>query len=89
MRFRTPSRRDALARAAVGSVACAVDDACTTCGDVAVALTAVEAGDRDVRCRAEDGREQLVGVDLVGPLTVGDRVLVHAGVAISRLEVDR
>lgn len=70
--------------------ACPVDaqqqDGCITCGDVAVPLTVVDIdADGDARCAADDGREELVAVDLVGPVEPGDRLLVHAKVAIERL----
>ncbi len=60
-------------------------EGCITCGDVAVALTVVSADGRDAACRDEAGREETVAVELVGALVPGDRVLVHAGVAIERL----
>lgn len=60
-------------------------DGCLTCGDVAVPLTAVEPGDVDVRCVDADGREEIVALELVGPVRPGDRVLVHARTAIARL----
>jgi hydrogenase expression/formation protein HypC len=67
--------------------ACSLDDdGCITCGDVAVPLTVVEAGSADARCRDDLGREEVVAVDLVGAVTPGDRLLVHAGVALERLE---
>jgi hydrogenase expression/formation protein HypC len=61
------------------------DDGCITCGDVAVPLTVVEAGALDARCRDDEGREELVAVEFVGPVGAGDRLLVHAGVALERL----
>ncbi len=36
------------------------------------------------RCEA-DGAESDVMVDLVGPVAIGDEVLVHAGVALARV----
>ena len=67
--------------------ACSVDDdGCITCGDVAVALTVVELGEFDALCRDDEGRTELVATELVGPLTPGDQVLVHAKVALERLE---
>ncbi|MBW3620864.1 MAG: hypothetical protein KY461_11510, partial [Actinobacteria bacterium] len=45
-----------------------VEDACITCGDVAVVLTVVEVGAADARCRADDGAEELVATELVEPL---------------------
>ncbi|MEY9928772.1 hydrogenase maturation factor [Catenulispora sp. GP43] len=63
------------------------DGECLTCGDIAVPLTVVAlAGDgADARCRDAAGRTETVAVELVGPVAVGDRLLVHAGVAIETL----
>jgi hydrogenase expression/formation protein HypC len=66
--------------------ACSVVDGCLTCGDVAVPVTVVEEGDEDALCRDAHGTQGLVGVELVGPVAPGDRLLVHGGVAITRLE---
>ena len=65
--------------------ACTIDDdGCITCGDVAVALTVEEAGELDALCRDDAGRTEMVATELVGALTPGDRVLVHARVALER-----
>ena len=68
------------------AAACAGTEGCITCGDVAVPLTVVGVAGADARCRDEAGREELVAVELVGPVGPGDRLLVHAGVAIERLD---
>ncbi len=61
-------------------------DACITCGDVALPLTVVSVDGADARCRDDDtGAEEVVAIDLVGPVGPGDRVLVHARVALERL----
>ena len=65
--------------------ACSAEPGCITCGDVAVALTVVEVVGADANCRDEGGREELVATELVGDVQPGDRLLVHAGVAIERL----
>ena len=73
---------------------CRIDDGCITCGDVAVPLTVVADGredarcrdDKDARCRDDEGREEVVALELVGPVRRGDRLLVHARVAIARLD---
>lgn len=73
--------------AALGTpvAACSLDDdGCITCGDVAVPLTVVEAGD-DALCRDQTGREEVVATELVGPVEVGDLLLVHAKVALEKL----
>jgi hydrogenase expression/formation protein HypC len=72
-------------RAETGA-ACEVTDGCLTCGDIAVPLTVVEVHGTDARCRDEQGREEAVAVELVGEVTPGDRLLVHAKVAIRRWE---
>lgn len=66
--------------------ACGVDDdGCITCGDVAVVLTVVLVEGGDAVCRDDAGAQEVVAVDLVDPVAPGDRVLVHARVAIERL----
>lgn len=68
---------------------CRADDVCITCGDVAVALTVVELGADAARCIDDEGRVESVAVDLVAPVAPGDRLLVHAGVALVRVEGER
>ncbi|GAA1986904.1 HypC/HybG/HupF family hydrogenase formation chaperone [Catenulispora subtropica] len=68
-----------------GYGACSADGGCLTCGDVAVPLTVVELDGADARCRDEAGRGETVAIELVGPVRVGDRLLVHAGVALEVL----
>jgi hydrogenase maturation factor len=64
---------------------CSAEPGCITCGDVAVVLTVALVDGCDARCRDGQGREELVATELVGDVRPGDRVLVHAGVAIERL----
>jgi hydrogenase maturation factor len=64
---------------------CEVTDGCITCGDVAVALTVIDVHGSDALCRDEDGRTEDVATELVDAVVVGDRLLVHAGVALERL----
>ena len=61
------------------------DGSCITCGDVAVLLTVIEVSGVDARCRDDDGRQETVAVELVGPVAPGDRLLVHAQVALQRI----
>jgi hydrogenase assembly chaperone HypC/HupF len=75
----TPERADQLD-------ACELTDGCITCGDVAVPLTVVEAAGSDARCRDRHGRVETVATELVGPVRPGDWLLVHAGIAIQRLD---
>jgi hydrogenase maturation factor len=66
---------------------CSAEPGCITCGDVAVVLSVATVEGSDARCRDEQGREELVATELVGQVQPGDRVLVHAGVAIERVDV--
>ncbi len=68
---------------------CSITDGCITCGDVAVPLTVVACDDTDARCQDDQGREEVVAVELVGPIAPGDRLLVHAGVAIELLSGEK
>jgi D-sedoheptulose 7-phosphate isomerase len=64
-----------------------VDEACITCGDVAVRARVAEIqGPTAVIER--DGAFEQVAIDLVEELEVGDTVLCHAGVAIEKVESD-
>jgi len=74
---------------ALDGAACEVTDGCLTCGDVAVQLTVLEVSGVDARCRDDEGREETVATDLVGAVAVGDRLLVHARVALQRLAPQR
>ena len=65
---------------------CSAEPGCITCGDVAVALTVLDVDGSDARCRDEQGRQEQVAIELVGEVRPGDRLLVHAGVAIERLD---
>jgi len=75
---------DAADAADAGAV-CTAEPGCITCGDVAVVLTVETVAGPDARCRDEQGRQELVATELVGDVSPGDHLLVHAGVAIQRL----
>jgi hydrogenase expression/formation protein HypC len=65
---------------------CDAANGCITCGDVAVPVRVVRvgAGAHALCADAADAVED-VACDLVWPVVPGDRLLVHAGVAIGRL----
>lgn len=67
--------------------ACDVATGCITCGDVAVPLTVLrlDEGRGLALCVDEGGSSETVEIDLVAPVALGDRLLVHAGTAIARL----
>jgi len=68
-------------------ISCSAEPGCITCGDIAVVLTVTSSEGSDALCRDGSGRSELVATELVGDVVPGDRVLVHAGVAIERIEV--
>jgi D-sedoheptulose 7-phosphate isomerase len=61
-----------------------LDDACITCGDVAVEarVVAVRNGTATIE---KDGAREDVAVELVEAVEVGDTLLCHAGVALEKL----
>lgn len=63
------------------------EDRCTTCSDEGVEMRVLEAGQNGLClcCEDEGGACTEVMIDLVGAVDCGDKVLVHAGVAIARL----
>jgi hydrogenase maturation factor len=63
------------------------DDHCITCSDEGVAMRVIEAAaDGIALCASEEGGDASeVMTDLVGSVAPGDAVLVHAGVALTRL----
>jgi hydrogenase expression/formation protein HypC len=62
-------------------------DTCITCGDVALPMRVVRLGGEDglADCVSQDGQTAAVDVALVD-VTPGDAVLVHACVALRKLE---
>jgi hydrogenase maturation factor len=61
-------------------------DHCVTCADEGIPMTVVEpTGDGAALCADGVGAVAEVMTELVGPVAGGDSVLVHAGVALTRL----
>ena len=58
---------------------------CVTCGDVAVVARVVRVAGDTATVEVAAAREQ-VGVELVGPVAVGDFLLCHAGIALAQVE---
>jgi hydrogenase maturation factor len=60
---------------------------CITCGDVAIAMRVVRMGqDGLAECVTEEGATSTVEIGLLDAVAPGDSVLVHACVALERLE---
>lgn len=70
------------------SLSCEPEHGCITCGDEAVELTVVKLDEARVLalCENSEGARETVEIALVLPVTLGDRLLVHAGTAIARLQ---
>jgi hydrogenase maturation factor len=67
-------------------MSCDPDHGCITCGDVGVEMRVVSAGDDGLAVCVDDGGERRhVETTLVGEAAVGDRLLVHADVALIRV----
>jgi hydrogenase maturation factor len=63
-------------------------DHCVTCSDEGIAMQ-VERVDETrglALCAAADGSKSTVEIALVEPVAAGDRLLVHAGVALVELQ---
>jgi hydrogenase assembly chaperone HypC/HupF len=69
-------------------VSCADPHHCITCGDDGVPMRVVEVDTARLLalCAAADGKRTSVETALVEPVAPGDRLLVHAGTALTRLE---
>jgi hydrogenase maturation factor len=67
---------------------CSHEDGCITCGDTAVELMAerVDEERRLALCADPVGRKETVEIDLVHPVRPGDRLLVHAGTALAKVD---
>jgi hydrogenase expression/formation protein HypC len=67
-----------------GNYGC-VGEHCVTCSDEAIAMTVIRVDDARELALCEDARgtRSTVEIALVTPVADGDRVLVHAGVAIA------
>ncbi|HEY1479122.1 MAG TPA: HypC/HybG/HupF family hydrogenase formation chaperone [Gaiellales bacterium] len=67
-------------------MSCDAGTHCITCSDEGVPMRVVETTEHGVaRCATESGETSEVMCDLVGAVAPGDGVLVHAGVALTRL----
>ena len=56
---------------------------CITCSDEAVTGVVVRIDGATATVTVGEAHEQ-VGIELVGPVEIGDRLLCHAGIALAR-----
>jgi len=61
------------------------DGHCITCGDEGIVMRVIELRDGSAVCADQQRTRHRVAIDLVDSVSVGDELLVHAGVAIRRL----
>lgn len=61
------------------------DDACTTCGDVAVPVRVLAATDVLAVCEDRTGQRAEIALAFVGPVAAGDVLMAHAGVALTNV----
>jgi hydrogenase maturation factor len=61
------------------------DPHCITCSDEGIEMTVVAMTQCGAQCRDPEGIDQRVEVELVEPVSIGEVLLVHAGVAIANL----
>jgi hydrogenase maturation factor len=61
---------------------------CVTCADEGIPMRVLRVDERRglALCVADDGSRSSVEVELVGPIEAGESILVHAGVALVKLE---
>jgi hydrogenase maturation factor len=67
----------------------ASDEHCITCSDDGAPMRVVSAEGDQALCLDDGDRMHEVAIDLIGAVTAGDEVLVHAGVAIRHLRLGR
>jgi hydrogenase maturation factor len=72
------------------SLQCEPEHGCITCGDEAVELRVLKIDEARglALCESAEGGRETVETALVLPVSLGDRLLVHAGTAIARLQED-
>ncbi len=66
---------------------CTLDhDGCIVCSDAGIPLRIVSIDGDDALCEDTIGNRAEIAVELVRPVTVGEVLLTHGGVAISKVE---
>ena len=66
---------------------CTLDhDGCVVCSDAGIPLRVISIQGDDALCEDAAGNRTGIAVELVAPVTVGEVLLTHGGVAIGRVE---
>jgi len=66
---------------------CTLDhDGCVVCSDAGIPLRVISIEGDDALCEDTIGNQTKIAVELVKPVAVGEILLTHGGVAISKVE---
>jgi hydrogenase maturation factor len=66
---------------------CTLDhDSCVVCSDTGIPLRVVSIDDDDALCEDAVGNRTEIAVELVAPVTTGEVLLTHGGVAIGKVQ---
>ncbi len=66
---------------------CRLDhDGCVVCADAGIPVRVLAIMGDDALCEDAGGTRATIAIDLVTPVTIGDVLLTHGGVAIGRVE---
>jgi hydrogenase expression/formation protein HypC len=66
---------------------CTLDhDGCVVCSDAGIPLRVISIEGDDALCEDALGNRTEIAVELVKPVAVGDVLLTHGGIAISKVE---
>ena len=66
---------------------CTLDhDGCVTCSDAGIPVRVVSVEGDDALCEDAAGNRAEIAVELVEPVTAGEVLLTHGGVAIGKIE---
>jgi hydrogenase expression/formation protein HypC len=69
---------------------CTLDhDGCVVCSDAGIPLRVVSIEGDDALCEDAVGNRTEIAVELVAPVTPGEILLTHGGVAIGKVEADK
>jgi len=71
------------------SAVCVGAEHCITCGDEGIPMRVLAVSEMTALCADGAADRHEVAVDLIGPVSPGDAILVHAGVAIRMLSDDK
>jgi hydrogenase maturation factor len=69
-----------------GSICTLDHDGCGVCADAGIPVQVISIEGDDALCEDSAGNRAFMAVELVAPVSVGDILLTHGGVAIGRAD---